>query len=82
MQCSRSFTAQLKINIRHQPVSRSAQVKIWDLKTGRELRSITTSGEIPMEAEFSTDGRSIAVIGGLGQLLALGCSVRRKLRDL
>src|SRR5689334_896305 len=45
--------------------TRGAQVKIWDLKTGRELHSFTP-GEIPMQAEFSADGRSIAVISGMG----------------
>ena len=61
--------------------TRGAQVKIWDLKTGRELRSITT-GEIPMQAEFSSDGRSIAVIGGMGQLSLWDVQSGSKLRDL
>ncbi|HKG58383.1 MAG TPA: caspase family protein [Pyrinomonadaceae bacterium] len=60
---------------------RGAQVKIWDLKTGRELRSITTGG-IPMQAEFSTDGRTIAVIGGMGQLSLWDVQSGSKLRDL
>ncbi len=61
--------------------TRGAQVKIWDLKSGRELRSITT-GEIPMQAEFSTDGRSIAIIGGMGQLSLWDVQSGSKLRDL
>src|SRR5215213_4553232 len=61
--------------------TRGAQVKIWDLKTGRELRSITPS-EIPMQAEFSADGRSIAVIGGMGQLSLWDVQSGSKLRDL
>src|SRR5215216_945659 len=61
--------------------TRGAQIKIWDLKSGRELRSITT-GEIPMQAEFSTDGRSIAVIGGMGQLSLWDVQSGSKLRDL
>ncbi|HEU5132328.1 MAG TPA: hypothetical protein VFT26_09505, partial [Pyrinomonadaceae bacterium] len=61
--------------------TRGAQVKIWDLKGGRELRSITT-GEIPMEAEFSIDGRSVAVIGGMGQLSLWDVQSGSKLRDL
>jgi WD40 repeat protein len=60
---------------------RGAQVKLWDLKTGRELRSITT-GEIPMQAEFSADGRSLAVIGGMGQLSLWDVQSGSKLRDL
>jgi WD40 repeat protein/uncharacterized caspase-like protein len=61
--------------------TRGAQVKIWDLKTGRELHSITTS-QIPMEAEFSADGRSIAIIGGMGQLSLWDVQSGSKLRDL
>jgi WD40 repeat protein/uncharacterized caspase-like protein len=60
---------------------RGAQVKIWDLKSGRELRSITT-GEIPMHAEFTTDGRTIGVIGGMGQLSLWDVQSGSKLRDL
>jgi WD40 repeat protein/uncharacterized caspase-like protein len=58
-----------------------AQVKIWDLKGGRELRSIT-SGEIPSQAEFSADGRTIAIIGGMGQLSLWDVQSGSKLRDL
>ena len=60
---------------------RGAQIKIWDLKTGRELRSIT-SGEIPMQAEFTADGRTLAVIGGMGQLSLWDVQSGSKLRDL
>ena len=61
--------------------TRGAQVKIWDLKTGRELRSLTP-GEIPMQAEFSADGRSLAIIGGMGQLSLWDVQSGSKLRDL
>ena len=60
---------------------RGAQIKIWDLKNGRELRSIT-SGEIPMQAEFTADGRTLAVIGGMGQLSLWDVQSGSKLRDL
>jgi WD40 repeat protein/uncharacterized caspase-like protein len=60
---------------------RGAQVKIWDLKTGRELRSITP-GEIPMQAEFTADGKTLAVIGGMGQLSLWDVQSGSKLRDL
>jgi WD40 repeat protein len=68
---------------RGQPVSftRGAQVKIWDLKTGRELRSLTPA-EIPMQAEFSAEGRSIAMISGMGQLSLWDVQSGSKLRDL
>jgi WD40 repeat protein/uncharacterized caspase-like protein len=61
--------------------TRGAQIKIWDLKTGRELRSITP-GEIPMKAEFAADGRSIALISGMGQLSLWDVQSGSKLRDL
>ena len=61
--------------------TRGAQVKIWDLKTGRELHSLTP-GEIPMQAEFSADGRSIAVISGMGQISLWDVQSGSKLRDL
>lgn len=61
--------------------TRGAQVKLWDLKSGRELRSITP-GEIPMQAAFSTDGRSIAVIGGMSGLSLYDVQSGSKLRDL
>lgn len=60
---------------------RGAQVKIWDLKTGRELHSIMPN-EIAMHAEFSADGRSIAVIGGMGQISLWDVQSGSKLRDL
>ena len=71
----------------HQPsptmmdFTRGAQLKIWDVKTGRELRSITTT-EIPMQAEFTGDGRSIAIIGGMGQVTLWDVQSGSKLRDL
>jgi WD40 repeat protein/uncharacterized caspase-like protein len=61
--------------------TRGAQVKIWDLKTGRELHSLT-QGEIPMNAEFSADARSIAIIGGMGQISLWDVQSGSKLRDL
>lgn len=48
-------------------VTRGSQVKIWDVKSGREVRSIAV-GDIPAEAEFSADGRTIATIGSMGQI--------------
>lgn len=61
--------------------TRGAQIKIWDLKSGRELRSLTPS-QIPMDAEFSADGRAIAVIGGMGQVSLWDVQSGSRLRDL
>jgi WD40 repeat protein len=60
--------------------TRGSQVKLWDPKTGRELSSLTPS-EIPMEAEFSTDGRSIAIIG-TNQITLWDTQSGSKIRDL
>ena len=61
--------------------TRGAQITIWDVKTGRELRSITPT-EIPSQAEFTSDGRSIAMIGGMGQISLWDVQSGSKLRDL
>ena len=61
--------------------SRGSQVKIWDVKTGSELRSITPS-EVPMQAEFTADGRSIAIISGMGSISVWDVQSGSKLRDL
>jgi WD40 repeat protein/uncharacterized caspase-like protein len=47
--------------------SRGSQVKIWDVKNGREVRSLV-SGDIPAEADFSADSRTIATVGSMGQI--------------
>jgi WD40 repeat protein/uncharacterized caspase-like protein len=62
-------------------LTRGSQVKIWDVKTGTELRSITPT-EIPMEAEFTDDGRSIAIISGMGSISLWDVQSGSKLRDL
>ncbi|HEX6717195.1 MAG TPA: caspase family protein [Pyrinomonadaceae bacterium] len=60
--------------------TRGSQVKIWDVKTGRELHSFVPS-EIPMDAEFSADGRLIATIG-MGQITLWDTQSGSKVRDL
>ncbi len=47
--------------------ARGSQVKIWDVKSGREVRSLV-SNDIPSEADFSGDSRTIATIGSMGQI--------------
>jgi WD40 repeat protein/uncharacterized caspase-like protein len=62
-------------------LTRENLVKIWDVKTGRELHTLNT-GEAPSDAEFSADGRVVAIIGGLGQLSLWDVKTGSKLRDL
>ena len=61
--------------------TRGSQVKVWDVKSGQELRSITPA-EVPMEAEFTDDGRSIAIISGMGSISLWDVQSGSKLRDL
>lgn len=61
--------------------ARGSQVKIWDVKTGKERRSIAAN-ELPSEAEFSSDGRVIATIGSMGQISLWDVQSGSKLRDL
>jgi WD40 repeat protein/uncharacterized caspase-like protein len=58
-----------------------SQVKIWDVKSGRELRSLTSS-DLPVEIEFTTDGKQLATIGGTGQTSLWDVQSGSKLRDL
>jgi len=62
-------------------MTRGSQVKIWDVKTGRELRALNTT-EIPNDADFTADGRVIATIGGMGQISLWDAQTGSKLRDL
>ena len=59
----------------------SSQIKIWDVKNGRELRSLTTT-EIPMELGFTGDGRLLATAGSSGQISLWDAQSGSKLRDL
>ena len=60
--------------------TRGAQVKIWDVKTGRELRSIEPS-ELSMEAEFTANARSLVILG-MGHISLWDVQSGSKLRDL
>jgi WD40 repeat protein/uncharacterized caspase-like protein len=61
--------------------SLGSQVKIWDVKTGRELRSFRAN-QVPMAAEFAPDGRLIATIGTMGQTSLWDVQSGNKVRDL
>ena len=60
---------------------RGSQVKLWDVKTGRELRSLAVN-ELPNEADFTPDGRVAATIGAMGQISLWDVQSGSKLRDL
>ncbi len=58
-----------------------SQIKLWDVKNGRELRSFTPT-EIPMEFGFTADGRLLATVGSSGQISLWDAQSGSKLRDL
>ena len=62
-------------------MARGSQVKLWDVKTGRELRSLS-SNDIPTNVDFSSDGRIIGTIGAMGQISLWDAQSGSKLRDL
>jgi WD40 repeat protein/uncharacterized caspase-like protein len=57
------------------------QVRIWDVKSGRELRSLILNGA-PLGANFSGDGRLVATIGSMGEVSVWDSQSGSKLRDL
>jgi WD40 repeat protein/uncharacterized caspase-like protein len=61
--------------------TRGSQVKIWDVKTGRELRSFVSS-DMPMHAEFTSDGHVLGIVGTMGQISLWDAQSGSKLRDL
>src|SRR4030095_9859530 len=56
-------------------------VKIWDLKTGRDLRTLTPP-DTTIEARFSEDGRWAVVIGQKGGISLWDITTGDKIRDL
>jgi WD40 repeat protein/uncharacterized caspase-like protein len=61
-------------------MARGSSVKIWDLKTGNELRSIVLDEPIA-EFTFSKDGKFIAMIGGMGAISLWDIQSGSKLRE-
>jgi len=64
-----------------QALSNQNQIKIWDVKSGRELRSLTVANGAT-EVGFSADGRLLASLGTLGQISLWDTASGSKLRDL
>ena len=64
-----------------QPRNFGSDAKIWDVKSGRELRALSLT-EIPSDASFSADGRIIAVLGGMSGLSLWDAESGARLRDL
>jgi WD40 repeat protein/uncharacterized caspase-like protein len=56
-------------------------VRLWDLKSGRELPAINPATQAS-EAGFSTDGRVLATLGAMGEITLWDTVSGSKLRDL
>src|SRR5690349_2425292 len=48
-------------------LTRGSQVKLWDVKSGRELHSLVTS-DAPMDVDFTLDSKQLVTIGVTGQI--------------
>jgi WD40 repeat protein/uncharacterized caspase-like protein len=57
------------------------QIKIWDVKSGRELRTLST-GAGATEVGFGPDGRVLATLGVMGEISLWDTASGSKLRDL
>ncbi len=64
------------------PGSNENQLKIWDVKSGRELRSITLGLGGSSKAGFSSDGRTLATLGAMGQISLWDAESGSRIRDL
>ncbi len=64
-----------------QIASNENQLRIWDVKSGRELHSLNV-GKPSSEAGFSSDGRVLATIGSMGEISLWDSASGGKLRDL
>jgi WD40 repeat protein/uncharacterized caspase-like protein len=65
----------------NQASSNMNQIKIWDVKSGRELRSLPVANGAA-EVGFSADGRLLATLGALGKISLWDTASGNKLRDL
>ncbi len=61
--------------------SGGSQIKIWDVKNGRELRSISLT-TVPSDAEFTPDGRLLGTIATMGQISLWEVQSGNKVHDL
>ncbi|MFN2510655.1 MAG: caspase family protein, partial [Pyrinomonadaceae bacterium] len=64
------------------PGSNENQLKIWDVKSGREVRSIALGLGGASKAGFSPDGRTLGTLGAMGQISLWDAQSGSKIRDL
>jgi WD40 repeat protein len=58
-----------------------SQVKVWDLKSGTELQTLA-SNQLPDDAVPADDGRTLALLGSMGEISLWDMQSGSKLRDL
>jgi WD40 repeat protein/uncharacterized caspase-like protein len=58
------------------------QLKIWDVKSGRELRSIALGIGGSSKSGFSPDGRTLGTLGMMGQISLWDTESGSRIRDL
>jgi WD40 repeat protein len=63
------------------PRGLETQLKIWEVKSGRELRTITLDAS-SFEAGFSSDGRMLATLGSMGQISLWDAASGSRLHEL
>ena len=61
--------------------SNENKVKIWEVKSGRELHTLALAST-PGETGFSSDGRVLAALGSMGEISLWDTATGSKLRDL
>jgi WD40 repeat protein/uncharacterized caspase-like protein len=61
--------------------TRGSQVKLWDVKTGRELQTLAPN-DIPTDVDFTPDSKQLVTIGVTGQISLWDVQTGSKLRDL
>ncbi|MGI9068670.1 MAG: caspase family protein [Pyrinomonadaceae bacterium] len=63
------------------PRGLETQLKIWDVKSGRELRTLTLPAS-SFEAGFSSDGRAVATVGSMGEISLWDTASGNRLHEL
>ncbi|HKO98943.1 MAG TPA: caspase family protein [Pyrinomonadaceae bacterium] len=63
------------------PAYLQTQLRIWDVKSGRELRTLVVDSSA-FEAGFSSDGRMLATLGSMGQVSLWETNSGSRIRDL
>src|SRR6267142_2614895 len=64
-----------------QSANNENQLRLWDVKSGRELRSLAVTS-LPMDVGFSADGRMLATLGNMDQISLWDTASGSKVRDL